>query len=136
MGGTVEYRNPAGLHRNPAYSQMVVVSGPARTIYVGGQNAVTADGTIVGQGDLTAQAEQIFANLQVALADAGADLGHIVKWTIYVVKGQPAFPAIAVFQRVWGQRPNPPAITVLYVDALAHPEYLLEIEAIAVVPEG
>ena len=47
----VHHLNPPTLHRNPAYSQAVAVSGGARTIYVGGQNAVDASGAIVGKGD-------------------------------------------------------------------------------------
>lgn len=54
MDGNVEHLNPAGLHKNPAYSQAVVVSGNATTINVGGQNAVDAAGNIVGKGDLGA----------------------------------------------------------------------------------
>src|SRR5262249_53055464 len=50
--GLVTHLNPEGLHRNPAYSQVVTVTGPVTTVYVGGQNAVTATGEIVGKGDL------------------------------------------------------------------------------------
>ena len=52
MNGNVQHLNPAGLHKNPAYTQAIVVSGNATTIYVGGQNAVDAAGNIVGKGDL------------------------------------------------------------------------------------
>ena len=68
-------------------------------------------------------------------ASAGADLDHLVKWTISVVDGQPPQPAVEVFQRVWGRRPNPPLITLAMVSALAHPDYLVELEAVAVVPQ-
>lgn len=135
MKGTVSYLNPEGLHRNPAFSQMVVTSGSTRTIYIGGQNAVDSSGTIVGKGDIGAQAMQVAKNLQVALESANAHVGHIVKWAIYVVQGQPVGPAMGAFQRVFGTLPNPPTVSVLFVTALAHPEFLLEVEAIAVVPE-
>lgn len=143
-GGRVEHLNPPALHANPAFTQVVAVSGPARTIYVGGQNAVDAGGAIVGVGDIAAQARQIFANLEAALAAAGAGLEHMARWTIYVVQGQPLEPAFAVFQEVWGRRPNPPTIAlravplipaVLVVAGLANPAFLAEIDAIAVVPE-
>jgi enamine deaminase RidA (YjgF/YER057c/UK114 family) len=98
QGGRVEHLNPPALHTNPAFTQVVVVSGPARTIYVGGQNAVDARGAIVGAGDIAAQVRQIFANLEAALAAAG--LEHIVRWTISVVQGQPLEPGFAVFQEV------------------------------------
>lgn len=134
-GGRVEHLNPPALHTNPAFTQVVRVSGPVRTIYVGGQNAVDAGGNIVDAGDITAQTRQILANLEAALAAAGAGLEHIVRWTIAVVQGQTLGPAFAVFQEVWGQRPNPPTIAVLVVAGLANPAFLAEIDAIAVVPE-
>jgi enamine deaminase RidA (YjgF/YER057c/UK114 family) len=130
----VRHLNPEGLPQNPAFSNVVVVPASATTIYIGGQNAVDASGAIVGQGDIAAQTEQVLRNIEIALAAAGAKLEHIVKWTIYIVQGQPLGPGLAVFQRVWGDRPNPPVITGLFVAALANPLYLLEIDAVAVVP--
>lgn len=132
--GSVEYLNPDGLNKNLAFTNVIVVTGPAKTIYIGGQDAVDAAGNIVGKGDMKAQVEQIMHNLQVALAAAGATLEHVIKWNIYVVQGQPLPPALEVFQRVWGRRPNPPATTLAYVAGLAHPDFLAEMEAIAVVP--
>lgn len=73
------------------------MSGPARTIYVSGQNAVDAAGTSVGVGDLVAQTRQTFANLEAALAAVGAGLEHIVRWTISVVQDQPIGPGFAIF---------------------------------------
>lgn len=132
--GRVEYLNPAGLVSSPAFTNVVVVSGLVRTVYVGGQDAVNADGEIVGRGDLGAQTGQILANLETALAAAGATLGHVVKWNVYVVEGQDVAPAFAAFRRVWGDRPNPPLITGVFVSHLARPEFLAEMDAIAVVP--
>ena len=133
---SIEHLNPEGLHKNPAFSQVVVTHGNVRTIYIGGQNAITPSGEIVGKDDIGQQAEQIFANLEIALASAGAQLEHVIKWTIYVLQGQPPQPAFEVFQRTWGNRPNPPLITLLFVAGLAHPDFLMEIEAIAVMPDA
>ncbi len=132
--GSVQHLNPEGLHRNPAFSQAVVVAGNVRTVYVGGQDAVDAQGQIVGKGDIGAQTAQILENLQIALAAGGARLEHVIKWNLYVVQGQPLGPGFAAFQRVWGDRPNPPAITMMFVAGLAHPDFLAEMDAIAVVP--
>jgi enamine deaminase RidA (YjgF/YER057c/UK114 family) len=131
----IQHLNPAGLHLNPAFSQLVTVAGQVKTVYIGGQDAVDPSGAIVGKGDLVAQTEQVFHNLLVALEAAGAGLEHIVKWNLYVVQGQPLQPGFAVFQRVWGRRPNPPAITMAFVAALANPDFLIEMDAIAVVPQ-
>ena len=81
------------------------------------------------------QAKQVARNLQVALAAANAGIEHVVKGTIYVVQGQPPGPAMGAFQQVLGLLPKPPTISVLFVAALAHPDFLLEVEATAVVPE-
>jgi enamine deaminase RidA (YjgF/YER057c/UK114 family) len=133
--GLVQHLDPEGLSKNPAFTNVVSVSGRVRTIYVGGQNAVDPSGEIVGKGDIAAQTEQIFRNRETALRAAGAGLEHVVKWNIYVVAGQPLQPGFEVFQRVWGQRGNPPVITGVMVSGLAHPDFLVELEAVAVVPE-
>ena len=133
--GQVQHLNPDGLSKNPAFSQVITVRGPAKTIYVGGQNAVDASGAIVGKGDFAAQSEQALANVQTALAAAGAGLEHVVKWGVYIVAGQDLQVGFAAFQRAWGQRPNPPTVTGLFVAGLAHPDFLVEIDAVAVVPE-
>jgi len=133
--GQVQHINPDGLSKNPAFTQVVAVNGPAKTIYVGGQDAVDASGTIVGKGDIKLQVEQVFKNLQTALRASGAELEHIIKWNIYMVQGQPLRPAFEVSQQIWGGRPNPPAITVVVVAGLANPDFLVEMDAIAVVPE-
>jgi enamine deaminase RidA (YjgF/YER057c/UK114 family) len=130
----VQYLNPDTLSKNPAFTQVITVSGNIKTIYVGGQNAVDASGAIVGKGDLRRQVEQVLSNLQTALAAAGAELHHVVKWNLYVLQGQDLRVGFEVFQRVWGGRPNPPTITGVFVAGLARPDLLLEMDAIAVVP--
>ena len=133
--GEVAYINPQGLHKNPAFTNVVVTTGRMKTVYVGGQDAVDAGGNIVGKGDVRLQAEQVFDNLQLALQAGGAGLEHVIKWNIFVVQGQSPAPAIEVFQRIWGNRPNPPLITMVFVSGLANPDFLMELDAIAVVPE-
>jgi enamine deaminase RidA (YjgF/YER057c/UK114 family) len=135
MHGNVQHLNPVGLHKNPAYTQVVVVNGNATTIYVGGQNAVDASGNIVGKGDIRAQTERALKNLEIALRAGGAELQHVAKWNVYILHGQSAQAGFEAFQKVWGQRPNPPVITGIFVSALAHPDLLVEIDAVAVVPQ-
>jgi enamine deaminase RidA (YjgF/YER057c/UK114 family) len=134
--GIVQHLNPETLHHNPAFTQAVAVSGAVKTVYVGGQNAVDTSGKIVGQGDIAAQTEQVMQNIQAALAAGGASLEHVIKWNLYIVQGQPLQPGFEVFQRVWNRRPNPPAITAAFVAGLANPDFLIEIDAIAIVPLG
>ena len=133
--GQVQFINPPALHANRAFTNVILVSGSVKAIYVGGQDSVDSSGAIVGRGDFRAQAEQVLKNIQAALAAAGAGLHHLIKWNIFVVHSQDLRPGLEVFQRAWGNRPNPPAISVLFVSGLAHPDFLLEMDAIAVVPD-
>jgi enamine deaminase RidA (YjgF/YER057c/UK114 family) len=127
--------NPDGLPKNPAFTSVIVVTGQVKTIYIGGQDAVDASGSIVGKGDIKKQTEQVLANLQAALKAAGAELEHIVKWNVYIVQGQSLQPGFEAFQQFWGRRPDPPAITAMFVSGLANPDFLVEMDAIAVVPQ-
>jgi enamine deaminase RidA (YjgF/YER057c/UK114 family) len=134
--GQVQYINPDVLSKNPAFTNVIVVTGQMKTVYIGGQDAVDASGTIIGKGDIKQQTEQVLNNLQAALKAGGAELENIIKWNVYIVQGQPLQPAFEVFQHVWGRRPNPPAITVMFVSGLANPDFLVEMDAIAVVSES
>ena len=133
--GEVKYINPDSLPKNPAFTNVVTVTGSVKTIYVGGQDALDSSGAIVGKGDLKAQTEQILKNIEAALAAGGAQWEHVVKWNIYVVQGQSVQEGFAAFQIIRGNQPNPPAISVMFVAGLAHPDFLAEMDAIAVVPE-
>ena len=135
MTSRITHLNPDGLNQNPAFTQVIVVRGPARTVYIGGQNAVDGSGTIVGKGNIGAQAEQVAKNLWIALQAAEARVEHIVKWTVYAIEGQPVGPAMGAFQKVFGVLANPPTLSVLFVSSLAYPDFLLEVEAVAVVPD-
>src|SRR6266498_1663917 len=106
--GEVQHINPEDLSKNPAFTNVVVATGQMKTVYIGGQDAVDASGTIIGKGDIKQQTEQVLNNLQSALKAGGAELENVIKWNVYVVQGQPLQPAVEVFQRVWGRRPNPP----------------------------
>ena len=132
--GPVHYVDPDGLHSNPAFTNVVVVEGPATTVYVGGQNSVDVAGNVVGRGDVAAQTEQVLANLRTALAAGGARPEHVIKWNVYLVASESLQDAFSAFRRVWGDPPNPPAITTALVAGLANPDFLVEMDAVAVVP--
>ena len=127
----VRHINPEGLHRSPAFSQAVVVERPAKTIYIGGQNGVGPDGTVVGP-TLREQAVQAFRNIETILRSEGAGLANIVHWTIATVEGQSFEEGVAAFQEVWNPADPPPAITV-HVVAGSGPGILVEIDAVAVI---
>jgi enamine deaminase RidA (YjgF/YER057c/UK114 family) len=128
----VEHLNPSAMPSSPSFSQGVTVSGPARTIFIGGQNAVDLTG-IVGH-DLATQTTQALRNVELVLAEAGAQLADVVSWSIHVVDGLPLVDGFRAFQALWGDRGEPPAISVAVVAGLANPQFLVEISAVAVVP--
>src|SRR5499427_9058863 len=87
----VKRTNPPALSKPTGYTHVVEVSGPAKTIYISGQIAYDKDGTLVGAGDMKAQAEQVFKNLQAARDGAGAKCSGVVKVNRYITdmsKGQ------------------------------------------------
>ena len=126
----IEHLNPETLHKNPAFSQGVTVEGPAKLIVVGGQNAVDKDGNIVGD-TLGAQTEQALRNLLAVLEAAGATQENVIRLGIYIVQGQDVVEGYAAAQRVWGMHAT--AMTAFFVAGLAHPQFLVEIEAMAAV---
>lgn len=123
--------DPPTLPTPPGYSQVVRVSGGA-TIYIAGQVAWDADNNQVGQGDFEAQARQVFDNLVAALDAAGAGPEHLVKINIYVVDHDAE--KLDVIRRVRDEAlgdVTPPTSTLIGVAALALPDLLIEVDAIA-----
>ena len=119
--------NPPQLPGNPAFAQgMILPAGP--TLYVGGQNGVDADGTLLD--GLQAQTEQALRNVLAVLAEAGTDAEHTAKLTIYLDPSVDPNPAYAASRAVWTART---AVTVLAI-APARAGALVEIEAVAMVP--
>src|ERR671913_233581 len=133
--GSVRYINPDSLNNNPAFTNVVVVEGNVKTVHIGGQDALNASGEIVGKGDIVAQTKQILTNVRAALEAGSARPEHIIKWNIYVVEGQSLQAGFGAFENAWPQTPNPPAITGVFVSGLAHPDFLVEMDAVAVVPQ-
>jgi enamine deaminase RidA (YjgF/YER057c/UK114 family) len=122
---------PEGLVRSPAFSHVAVVPPGMTTIYVGGQNAVDGDGALVGEGDAVAQTRQVMANLNVALAAAGATVHDLVLMTILLVDGvdlAEAYPVAAA-----SLEGAAPPVTAVRVADLAVPGALLEVSAVAAV---
>ncbi|MDE0162929.1 MAG: RidA family protein [Acidimicrobiaceae bacterium] len=108
----------------------VVANG---TVYLRGQVGTDLEGNLVGLGDPAAQAEQAMANVEQLLREAGSDLSHIVKTTIYITDPRHREPVYVTVGR-W-LRGVHPVSTGLVVSALAQPEWLMEIDVIAVVPQ-
>ena len=123
-----QHLNPASMHTPTGYSHVVKAGD---TIYIAGQVPVAPDGSVVGEDNPAAQAEQIFQNLQHALASVGATLRDVVKTTTYIVNTD-CIDAVRE-ARARYLDVDPPTSTLLVISRLARPEFLMEIEAIAYV---
>ncbi len=133
MTSKPRFLNPDTLSNPPGYTHVVEMAGPARIVYIAGQLALDRKGNIVGKGDFRAQAIQVFENLKSALAAVGATFNDVVKINNYV-RDMGHRP---IYQEVRDRYVNtavPPASTLVGVTALALPDALLEIEAIALLP--
>ncbi len=126
----MKHVNPSGLSKPTGYTHVVEVRG-GRTLYISGQIAVDRNGNVVGKGDLKAQAQQVFENLQAALAAGGATFANVVKMTFFVTDAAQVQVVRDVRDRYLEK--EPPASTLVQVAALVRPELLIEVEAIAVV---
>jgi len=105
----------------------------SRLVFVAGQEPEDGQGNLVGPGDLAAQARQVFANLGHALAAGGARPEQVTKITIFVVHHRPEYLPAIEEARVTLFGDHKPADTLVGVEALARPEYLIEVDAIAVI---
>jgi enamine deaminase RidA (YjgF/YER057c/UK114 family) len=111
------------------YSHVVVVEGK-KTIFVSGQLARDPSGEVVGPGDMRAQLRQVGENIKAALAAAGATLADIVKTNTYVTDIEEFFKHVDVRMEFFGALPTS---TTVEVRKLAHPDLVVEVEAIAVI---
>ena len=127
--------NPDGMPANELYHHVAVASG-SKLVFIAGQVASGADGAVVGGDDLAAQVEQCYLNVASALAGAGATFEHVAKLTVYLVDWTPEKMGRFVEGRERAMTAlgidHAPPLTGIGVAALAEPELLVEIEAMAV----
>ena len=126
------HTNPTALSRPTGYTHIVEVNR-GKTVYIAGQVAFDASGAVVGKQDFIAQTRQVMENLKAALAAVGATFDNVVKVNTYVTDISQIQALREVRSAYFGA--NPPASTLVQVVALAHPDLMIEIEAVAVVPE-
>ena len=128
----VRHINPAPLYVPPGYSHVVEVQG-GRTIYISGQVPFDQAGKVVGAGDFAAQTTQVFENLKLALASVGATFDNVVKNNMYVTNMSNIQTLREIRLKYYAK--NAPASTLVEISKLAHPEFMIEIELIAVIPD-
>ncbi|MEA2990826.1 MAG: hypothetical protein QOG83_3537 [Alphaproteobacteria bacterium] len=129
----IRFSNPPGMSSPPTYSHVVEVTGPNRTIYIAGQTGADATGKV--KEGFRAQAVQVMENIKTALASVGGGFEHVVKINSYLTNLE---ANAAEFREVralyFTNRSALPAATSVQVPRLANVAYLLEVEAIAVLP--
>ena len=131
---TNQHINPEGISRPTGYTQVVAVEGARKLVFVSGQVALNASGELVGRNDLGAQARQVFQNLETALAAAGATFADVTKMTTFIVNYKPENrDSIRAVRAEYLPADQPPASTLVGVQSLASPDYMIEVEAIAAV---
>jgi enamine deaminase RidA (YjgF/YER057c/UK114 family) len=132
-GTNVRHSNPSGMTQPTAYSQVVEVNGPHRLVFVAGQTGVDPSGRAAQE--FRAQAVQVFTNIKTALASVGGSMDHVVRITTYLTDIQ---RDADVYREVRASAfPNKsalPASTLVQVTRLANPSYLIEVDAIAILP--
>lgn len=132
-GMSIKFINPPELCPTFGWTHVVSATG-SKTIHISGQVAINAQGEVIGHGNMKAQTEQAFHNVGLALAAAGATFKDVVKTSLFVVGLKPEHVPIIREVRsryVWSE--YPPASTLVGVSALVGPEWLIEIEAVAVI---
>ncbi len=128
---SVRFLDPEGLPPANGYSHVAEVSG-GRTVYISGQIALDGEGRLVGDGDMRAQAHQVFDNIEVALKAVGADFGHVVKLTFYLLDATRIGDVREVRDR-YVNTSAPPASTAVEIRRFVRDGLLIEVDAIAVV---
>jgi len=130
-----EFLNPPSLCPTFGWTHVVTATG-GKTVYISGQVAVNERGEVVGKGDLRAQTLQTFENLTHALAAVGATWRDVVKTTLFVVGLKPEHvPVLREVRSRYVDGAHPPASTLVGVSALVGADWLIEIEAVAVIAE-
>jgi len=135
MTDRIQFTNPPGA--GPAqglYSNVTIVPGGARTVYIAGQLAVGKEGTVVGRHDFETQMRQVFSNLGDVLTGVGLGFNHVIKFTTYLVHAQDIEKFMRVraelFPELFEGNVFPPN-TLLVIDRLVKEDFLIEVEAIA-----
>lgn len=122
---------PETMPKSVGYSQLAIVSG-GRIVFVAGQVALDKSGNVVGRDNFKAQVQQVFENLKSAVEMAGGTFNDVIKLNSYLLD----LSHVAEFREVrdrYVNVKNPPASTAIQVSGLFRPEFLVEIEAVAVI---
>jgi reactive intermediate/imine deaminase len=122
--------NPDGMTQPTAYTHLVKFD---ELLFIAGQVALDVDGNVIGAGDMKAQVRQVLENLKTILASEGADFSNIVKINIFTTDIEEYFETGDIRREYFAG--HAPASTLVQIERLARPVFLVEIEAIAIAPD-
>jgi len=128
---TIEGYAAKGAYDPPTYSQAVKVSGLQTLIFISGQVAYDDEGKPAHQGDFTSQARSVFQSLKAQVEAGGGTLQSIVKLNTYLTDIRYRAELVPVREEFFGKKT--PAATLVAVTALGQPDWLIEVEAVAVI---
>lgn len=120
----------AGVYDPPTYTQAVRVTGAQTILFLSGQVAYDKEGGVSHRGDFKGQAREAFRALKALVEEAGGTMENIVKLNTYLTDIRYRPDLVPVRQEFFPKRS--PASTLVTVSALAHPDWMIEVEAIAV----
>jgi enamine deaminase RidA (YjgF/YER057c/UK114 family) len=133
----VTYVNPPNAPKVQGLYSHVAIAEPGRMGYIAGQVSVNKAGHVIGAGNFAMQAQQVFANLEAILKDLGCGFSDVAEFTTYLVGESSVDPWFKVrtdiYNRIYPSKLYPPN-TLLVIDRLVKPEFLVEISAIARLP--
>jgi enamine deaminase RidA (YjgF/YER057c/UK114 family) len=131
----VKFINPKTLYAPKGYSHVAIIDlGNCQMVMLSGQVPLDSDGNLVGKGDISKQAEQVFINIKNAIADAGGNMENIVKLNYFLVEDQDIQPVRDIRDKFINTK-TPPASTLVKVSRLFRDDVLLEVEATCVIPK-
>ena len=133
MSHNVQLLIPETMPRSVGYSQLAIVGG-GKLVFISGQVALDKSGNLVGKDDFRVQLQQVFENLKAAVEAAGGTFHDVIKLNSYLLD----MSHVAEFREVRDKYidvKNPPASTAVQVPRLVRPEFLVEVEAVAVVED-
>ena len=128
---TIEKFSAPGLFDPPTYSQAIKVTYAQTILFLSGQVAYTADGGVAFRGDFKAQARGAYEAIKALVESQGGTMASIVKITTYVTDMQYRADLAPIREEFFGKKG--PASTLVEISSLAHPDWMIEIEAIAVI---
>jgi enamine deaminase RidA (YjgF/YER057c/UK114 family) len=128
---TIDKFCAAGVFDPSTYSQGIKVHQAQTILFLSGQVAYTAEGGVACRGDFTGQARGAYAAIKAHVESQGGTMANIVKITTYVTDMQYRLDLAPIREEYFGKKG--PASTLVEISALAHPDWMIEIEAIAVI---